>query len=239
MRTTENGVVYLVDGAHKIALFPRIPKQQFDQIVDAAKDLPAMKADLETKATGTVRRFRMRLQTAQAEQHKIVHFEQITAAKQASVARWYREALQRLIDTATQVISAHAIACLVDGIAPVAADDTAEAASAPATDAAVAANSDPFLDGLIAATERGEREAYLRAHLQSRSTPSGAPVVAVGTTPEPTTAAPAVPARKTRAAKGGAKKSRAAKLTEPPELGLTQPAPVAAGEQALIQAAGL
>lgn len=86
-------------------LFPRIPLSQYRFIVDAAKDIAALKRDLRKAGNDRAIVFRYDLQLMQVAQHKIECFEQVRNAAQKGAGVLYRKALQAMIVASNEVIA--------------------------------------------------------------------------------------------------------------------------------------
>jgi hypothetical protein len=96
-------------------LFPRVPLAQYRFIVDAAKDIAALKDSLRKQGADRAIGFRYDLQRMQVVQHKIECFEQVRREKQAGAAVLYRKALQSMIVAANEVLAENGRAELLDG----------------------------------------------------------------------------------------------------------------------------
>lgn len=104
MSNTQSKTLKTTNGK-TMQLYPRVPLSQYRFIVDAAKDIAALKADLRKKGSDRTISFRYDLQRMQVEQHKIETFEMVKRDKQAGAAVLYRKALQSMIVAANEVLA--------------------------------------------------------------------------------------------------------------------------------------
>lgn len=107
--STQNGITTLRTQADKlVALFPRIPRTQYNFIVDLAKGdaLVALKVKLGQMSADRVIAFRYDLQLMQVEQHRITCFEQVRATSQRGAAGLYKASLATLIAAANDALKA-------------------------------------------------------------------------------------------------------------------------------------
>lgn len=104
MSNTESNTITTHSGK-VMHLFPRVPLPQYRFILDAAKDIAALKADLRKHGTDRTISFRYDLQKMQVKQHKIECFEMVRKEAQAGAAVLYRKALQSMIAAANEVLA--------------------------------------------------------------------------------------------------------------------------------------
>lgn len=98
--TVIGGVTFFTSiGGKALALYPRIPREQFNYIVDASKDkgLAKTKELLKAESTARVADYVRDFQAMQLEQHKIMTFERVKFSAQRGATALYRKALTVMI----------------------------------------------------------------------------------------------------------------------------------------------
>lgn len=91
-----NGVTFFTSSANKaLALFPRIPREQYNYLLDASKGigLAKVKALLHEMTTARIVAYIRDMQVIQVNQHKIATFERVQFSAQKGATVLYRRAI--------------------------------------------------------------------------------------------------------------------------------------------------